>query len=410
MGVKKFTHIFKHDREVTFKDFKGKTLAVDGLIEIYRAMLGIPDEKKLTDSKGRPTVHLNTLQALVLNLYKAKVNQIWVFDNRGIAPDSCKKKELEIRRKKRKSAEDEIKKISLQIEKLDADADADTKKDKDKKRDKKIDEVEEKKILDCEVLDFLSEDLKQEKDDLKENRNSKLSKIHKLKKRTFVVKTWMINDVKFMLDKMNIKWIEAPVGYEGEHMAACLTKNKLADAVLSPDSDALVFGATKLVKRDTSKSARGKGKKYLLYTLSTLLKKNNITQSDLIKVSLCLGTDYNPKGIRGIGEKTVLKKYVIIDKLFEELDAACNAANSATGQKKASSGDRMKYLKEIRKAYDQFKRDCPLNINKIHNRDETPLADNKKLKELLDWMVQEKTYNRERVKKIIEKAMGSHIL
>lgn len=374
MGVKKFTRVFSCDKEITFKELKGKTIAVDALVEIYRAMLGMTPNKRLTDATGNPTSHINIIFSLILNLHKSEINQIWVFDNirsKDYEKNKDKIKELEIRQKKRKKAQE-------RIDILEKNLDINNEQD---------------------LEQFLSEEIKEgekneKQEEKEESKEEKIKKINMLKKRIFSIKSWMIDDIKFMLDKMNISWIDAPHGYEGEHLAAYLTKHGIADAVLSSDTDTLVFGAKQLIKRDTKKSTKNK-KMFLLYTLSELFKTYKIDQDSLIKVSLCLGTDFNPNGIKLIGEKTVLKKYKKIDQLLDELDDV--------NIKKTE--DRKEYLEEIKNAFNQFKRECPVDITQICNYNEKPLSDQKKISSLLDWLELEKNFNRKRLETMLNKVI-----
>ena len=124
MGVKKFNKVFKFDKEITFDELKNQTLAIDAMIEIYRSLLGMSQRNILTDSKGRPTIHISVISALILNLFKARVNQIWVFDFdirksiRKKKGNVCKQKELEIRQQKREKAQKEINIITDEIKNI----------------------------------------------------------------------------------------------------------------------------------------------------------------------------------------------------------------------------------------------------------------------------------------------------
>jgi flap endonuclease-1 len=356
MGVKKFGNVFKPDSQITFKELEGCVVAVDAMAELYRSNLGINDVNALTDPEGKPSIFLRVIQALILNLYKEKVKQIWVFDNVH-GGSVYKSEELKNRRQKRKQAQQQMEKI------MTITPDCDNPDD----------------ILD----NLLGSSLIESKQNIE-------AKIQSLKKRTFTVETWMIEDVQFMLDKLGIPWMEAPVGYEGEHIAACLTKNDIAHAVLSPDYDTLIFGAKQLIKRDTSKTRSKSKKVYYLYILEKLRESYKITQDDLIKIALCLGTDFNKK-IKGIGEKTVLKKYHIISDFLED-----NVDNVDD-----------KYVEEIKNAYNYFKKECPIDIGNINNYNllNEPLSDGKKINEYLEWLVECKGYNMDSSTRIIENAI-----
>ena len=102
-----------------------------------------------------------------------------------------------------------------------------------------------------------------------------------------------------ILNQYNISWIDAPKNFEAEHIAACLNQKNIVDAVLTNDSDTLLFGAKQIIKISKIK----KKKIFLLYSLNNISTKYKIDLNDLIKVGLCLGTDFNKKGVKGIGIK-----------------------------------------------------------------------------------------------------------
>jgi len=401
MGVKKFNKIFKPDREIVFTDLRNQAVAIDAMIEIYRSLLGISQQNMLIDSKGKPTIHLSVISALVLNLFKAGVNQIWVFDfdirksTREKKGNIHKQGELDIRKEKRKKAQKEIEKINTELE---------------THFENELNKAIEEEKIDNEI-------------------KKKLCKLDSLKKRTFIVRPWMIEDIKFLLNKFDIPWIEAPEGYEAEHLAACLTKKKIVNAVLTPDADALLFGAKKIIKRDTSRGAKRK-KKYYMYSLDNLLKKHKINQMDLIKIGICLGTDFNPKGIKGIGEKTVLKKFKQVDILLENPNGSESESENGSenesengsengsenesengsdcSEKSSETDSASEYIKCIKNAFNQFNRECPLIGEKVKASDffsVKPLSNKEKINELLDWMEKEKGYNRERREKLINNAI-----
>jgi XPG N-terminal domain len=81
MGVKDFTKVFEPLREIKYKNLAGKTVAIDGNIEIYRAALGMSGSFQLTDKAGNPSSHINiVLLGVILKLKAAGADQYWVFD------------------------------------------------------------------------------------------------------------------------------------------------------------------------------------------------------------------------------------------------------------------------------------------------------------------------------------------
>ena len=101
---------------------------------------------------------------------------------------------------------------------------------------------------------------------------------------------------------------------EGEAQAAHIVRRGDAYAVATQDADALIFGSTRLV-RNLSLAGKRKqvGKlsyqevKPELIDLGKALGQLAIDQEQLICLSMLVGTDYNPGGIKGIGQKGALK-------------------------------------------------------------------------------------------------------
>ena len=375
MGVESFYKLFEADKQVSLSDFKGKTFAIDAYYHIHRCISGMPYQNRLRNSKGEDTTHIHGINSLILNLYSNKINQIWVFDSGNIN----KKEENEKRKEKRKEnemraiqCEEEIKNIQCLAESVKIDS-----KDSD--------------------FDGLTEMIEREKTIEKLEKDT-----DKYKKRTLRVTRNMIKDIKFILNQYNISWIDAPKNFEAEHIAACLNQKNIVDAVLTNDSDTLLFGAKQIIKISKIK----KKKIFLLYSLNNISTKYKIDLNDLIKVGLCLGTDFNKKGVKGIGIKTVLKKYKIIDELLDELkEYEDNSSTSTLGE------ERINYLTSIKKASDEFNKKCPNQgvlqnfHSKINNIDEKDLNNKDKIDNLLKWISEEKDFNRSRIEKLINNAI-----
>ena len=86
-------------------------------------------------------------------------------------------------------------------------------------------------------------------------------------------------------------------------------------ATSSQDYDSLLFGAPRLVRNMTITGKRKLPRKNIYVTISpelfdkTVLASMNLTRAQLVELSILVGTDYNPKGIEGLGPK---KAYNII--------------------------------------------------------------------------------------------------
>jgi hypothetical protein len=361
MGINSFTKVFEYTDEFAYKNFKNKNVVIDGFTELYRAALGLKTINTLTDSQGKPTAHINTiLLGVVLKLKAAGANQYWVFDYNTHAEDGIqnhnplKQLELAKRKLKKNTAQDNIKRLTKQLEKKAS--------------------IED---------DLFSED---DDDDTNNDNGSGPSitvttqdiqiEIDKQQKAAFTLKSFYIEDVKFILDMLDIPWIECPAGFDAEQIAAFSTiDNNIfgvkMDYVLSQDMDSLLFGARVLIKRDLKK------KKLFKYELAKVLKDYKLTQDNFIKIGLILGCDFAPKTPR-IGPKTVLKKY----------------------------GDIVLSEEQMKAYNDNFKRRLTneeLKSIKIMNSDVEPFSDKKKYDALIDWIVMIKGFNRDRITKQFNK-------
>ena len=89
----------------------------------------------------------------------------------------------------------------------------------------------------------------------------------------------------------------------------------------SQDYDALVFGCPILVRNLNASSMFGiKIHPEIIY-LKKNLEKFSISQDDLINIAILSGTDFNPKGVNGLGAKkslALVKKYQTLDEIFSK--------------------------------------------------------------------------------------------
>lgn len=122
----------------------------------------------------------------------------------------------------------------------------------------------------------------------------------------------MLDGSKKLLEAIGVPWLQAPS--EGEAQCAHMCKKRYVDYCGSQDFDSLLFGAPMLV-RNLSITGRRKVPRKDVYTevkpelieLEKVLKSLGINQNQLIIIGILVGTDYNPKGIKGIGPKSALK-------------------------------------------------------------------------------------------------------
>lgn len=257
-------------KEVSFKDLEGKTLAVDAFNILYQFLSTIRqrDGALLTDSSGNITSHLVGLFARTTNLMEKNLKLAFVFD--GEIPE-LKQEERERRKGIKQEAQ------------------------------RKYKEALEKKDL---------------------------ASMKKYASRTSVLNKEMIEESKQLIEALGLPVIQAPS--EGEAQASHMVKKRDVFAVVSQDADSLLFGAPILI-RNLSISGKRKKSDALSYVsvkpelldLSENLNNLGIDQEQLIALAILVGTDYNKRGIKGIGPKNALKlvkKYrKDIDKMFDEV-------------------------------------------------------------------------------------------
>lgn len=256
-------------KEVSFKDLNKKVLAVDSFNMLYQFLTTIrtADGAPLMDSKGNVTSHLIGLFSRTTSFLQKGLKPVFVFD--GEKPE-LKTKELQRRRELKEEARVKYK---IAVKKKDIEG--------------------MKKYA---------------------GRFSYLSKE-------------MVDQAKELVKLLGLPVVQAPS--EGEAQASKLVKNGDAWAVISQDYDSLLYGADRLVQNLSIAGRRKKvGKlsyqavKPLMINLSENLNNLKIDSEKLIALSMLVGTDYNPKGIKGIGPKNALKlvqKHDDFDKLFDEV-------------------------------------------------------------------------------------------
>jgi len=232
----------------------GKTIAIDAYNAIYQflSIIRQPNGTPLKDHTGKVTSHLSGLLYRTSKLLELGIKPIYVFDG---APPVLKSAEIKRRSK--------VKEEAL---------------------------IKYKKAI----------------------KEGKIEEARKYAQATSRLKDYMQEDSKRLLSLMGLPWIQAPS--EGEAQAAYLTKKGEADYCASQDYDSLLFGAPKLIRNVTISGKRKLARRnsYInispeIVELKKILMEYKISFEQLIDVSILIGTDFNPMGIKGLGPKTALK-------------------------------------------------------------------------------------------------------
>ncbi len=259
-------------KEIEVSSLAGKKLAVDTSNVIYQFLSSIRqmDGTSLMDSKGRVTSHLMGLSTRIPNLMEQNLKLCFVFD--GKAP-RMKLKEQQNRENRKKKAEEKYAKAS---EERDAES----------------------------MLKYSKQFIRMDKK--------------------------IVEESKEFIQALGLPIIQAPS--EAEAQASFMAEKKDVYAVVSQDTDSLIYSTPRTIRNLTSSGKRRIGGLYVsvkpeMIELKETLKTLKINQDQLLALSILVGTDYNPKGVKGIGPKTALKlvrEHKKFDKIFSNVEAEFN--------------------------------------------------------------------------------------
>jgi flap endonuclease-1 len=240
-------------QEINISDLKGKIVCVDAFNTLYQFLSTVRqvDGTPLIDNKKRITSHLSGIFYRNIALLEQGIKLVYVFD--GEAPQlkaKTHKKRLDVR---------------------------ETAKEKYEEARQKEDLVSMKR--------YSSQFIRLDDE--------------------------MIKESKELLEAMGIAVVQAPSEGEAEAAYLCKIKENVYASV-SQDYDSLLFGAPKLIRNLTLARKRKtfsgwKEIKPELIELENVLNSLEINLDQLICLGILIGTDYNPKGIPGIGQKKALQ-------------------------------------------------------------------------------------------------------
>lgn len=363
MGIKGFSQIFKAVKTVKIKDLKGKTLAIDAFYELYRASLGGSSVSLLTDKYGKPTMHINVILAIVIDLQKNNVGQYWVFDHESDDNSEfhnpAKVKELIKRKAKKEEARKKLEELNQEVLFSDDEEDTDATSDKNSSEKQKI-------------------SLEKQKNSFEKQKNS-------LEKQNFTVSKEIINDIKLIFNFLHIRYIDSPASFEAEHTCAIMNKNGHCDGVYSGDTDPIPFGALVQYRKNRDKNIYMYTREDILNQIMEANESFKPTKSlkvkgqthinkpctkianleDIQKICAMAGWDNHEK-TPGIGPKTILKKYHNVELTDEQ----------------------KKVVKEFKKEY--------IGDLEVNNLDSEPFV-GCDFKGLLDWLSNERSFARSRI-------------
>jgi flap endonuclease-1 len=240
-------------KEIEISDLKGKTVCVDAFNILYQFLSTIRqvDGTPLMDDQKRITSHLSGIFYRNISLLSEGMKLVYVFDGK---PPALKEKT----HKKRTASRD--------------------------------------------IARGRYEEAKQNEDLVAMNRyGSQLIRLN----------DEMIEESKELLEAMGIAVVQAPGEGEAEAAYLCRTKENVYASV-SQDYDSILFGVTRLVRNLTLARRRKTYSGWIevkpeIIELDKVLNSMEINLDQLICLGILVGTDYNPKGVPGIGQKRALQ-------------------------------------------------------------------------------------------------------
>lgn len=323
-------------KEIELSDLKGKILCVDAYNTLYQFLSSIrqPDGTPLMDDKKRVTSHLSGIFYRNISLLAEGIKLVYVFD--GEAPE-LKRGTYKIREAGRELAKERYEQA--------------------------------KKVEDIVAMRRYSSQFIRLDDD-------------------------MVKESKELLKAMGIAVVQAPSEGEAEAAYLCKIKENVY-ASASQDYDSLLFGAPLLIRNLTLARRRKTFSGFVeikpeLIELEKVLNILEINLDQLICIGILIGTDYNPKGLPGIGQKRALeivKRYKQPILIFKNIEEQMMSLPEE---------DRFDW-KEIFKLFHKHKvKDADIRFGEI---------DEKKIKEIL---VKEHVFSEQRVDKQLERLREIH--
>ncbi|MFX1284425.1 MAG: flap endonuclease-1 [Promethearchaeota archaeon] len=259
--------------EIEYSDLYGKKIGIDAYNMIYAFLAPIRYRQTgggyLTDSDGNVTSHLSGLFYKLTNLLPNNIRPVFIFDGK---PPKFKETEIKMRQEKKKEA-------AIRREEALAKGD--------------------------------------------------LESAMKYAAVTSKITPQIIDDAKRLIKYFGLPSIQA--ASEAEAQGAYMVQEGKLDAMASQDYDSFLFGSPQVIRNLTVTRRRIASKQGTFeltpekVNFNELLDELKFTNRDqLIMLGLLVGTDYNPKGVRGVGPKTGLRlvhKYITPNSLFAYLNA-----------------------------------------------------------------------------------------
>ncbi len=256
-------------KTIEWDNLKNKKIGVDASNVLYQFLSSIRqrDGTPLMDSEGNVTSHLSGIFHRSLNLMQKGIQLAYIFDGK---PPDLKAGTQKARRDRKEKAHEAYR------------------------------------------------EAKREQD---------IESMSKYSKQTTYLDNEMVKESKELISALGLPVIQSPS--ESDAQGAFMTERKDLYAFASSDADCLLHGCPRTIPNLTLSQTRklpGGSFVYIqphLIELKDVLTHLNVNQDQLIAMGILTGTDYNPKGVKGIGPKKALnlvQQFKKFDSLFKELE------------------------------------------------------------------------------------------
>ena len=273
---------------ISIKDIRKRSCIIDGMQHIYTQLIYMRSKnKEIYSEKGKNISHIHGLINSLTYYLRNKLIPIFIFD--GKSPE-IKRKKIEERKIILKNNLNKLKELET------------VKKDIDILLNELVDknQNEENVNLDKYIFGTPPELLNME-EELKKASNLQ-EEYNKIYKKSIVLKDYYITDWIEILTLLGLPVIKA----DGEADPLCayiLKNNKNIYGIISDDSDMLIFGAPRLMRKAINQQFKIIELDRLIDTISIKLRSelgNNVTftNDDLLNFSILLGTDYGTFDIK----------------------------------------------------------------------------------------------------------------
>lgn len=285
MGIKNFAYILKHATKgvytASYSDFKGQTWAIDASIFCYRF--------SYNSQIKRTNPHIDGFYQLFYRLLKHGIRPVIVFD--GKVPDE-KQHTIDVRTKQKQKQLDKITLLRNELIELIGQTKENIQID-----DIQIDDIQIDDIPTYKQLEHIS--IQYRETDKEYEITNKIKCLNKLIKNIIDFPPGIYEDIRHLCDLMNVPFIRAQG--EADVLCAQLYQNGQVQAIMSEDSDILLYGGGILIRKFSWTS------NIEVLDLKLILQSLGISHDQFIDLAILSGTDYTISTIGGLGYTTALE-------------------------------------------------------------------------------------------------------